>query len=184
MGSPVSPIGRVSFPDAYKARKMEGSAGDPKFAVTLLFDDTAQKSPEFAAMKAAAAAAAKNKWGDKIPKGIRSPFRDGNEKDYDGYAGNVFVRFSSSERPGVVDGRKQEITEDSGRFYAGCFGRVSYTCYAYDNSGNKGVAFGLVNIQKTGDGEPFSSRTDADDDFGAIDDTSGDELAEADSMFS
>ncbi len=176
----VSPVGRVSFPDAYKPRKMEGSDGDPKYAVTLLFDDGA----DLAEMKAAAAAAAKEKFGDKV-KGLRSPFRAGDDKEYDGYAGKTYVRFSSPQAPAVVDGRKQPITEASGRFYAGCFARVSWTCYAYDKGGNRGVAFGLGNIQKTGDGEPFSSRTTADDDFDEVDDGSAaDELAAAESMFS
>jgi hypothetical protein len=37
--------------------------------------------------------------------------------------------------------------------------------YAYDVSGNRGVSFGLGNVQKVADGEALSSRTTAEDDF-------------------
>jgi len=36
--------------------------------------------------------------------------------------------------------------------------------FAYENK-SKGIAFGLQNIQKLGDGEPFSGRVKAADDF-------------------
>ena len=53
-----------------------------------------------------------------------------------------------------------------------------HTAYGYDKAGNKGVAFGLQNLQKLGDGERFSGRTAAEDDFDSVDDFVG-EGAEA-----
>ena len=173
----VTPIGRMSFPELFKPKAFESE--EPKYSVVLLFD---ANDPQLAAMKMIASAAAKEKWGDNIPKSLRSPFRNGDEKpDLDGYAGKVFVRFSSKTKPAVVDARTQPITEESQRLYAGCFGRVSYTVYAYDQKGNKGVSFGLVNVQKTSDGEPFSGRTNPDDDFDEVE--TADSLAGDEAMF-
>lgn len=162
MSTKLTPVGRVSFPNLYKAQSINGS--DPKYDLTLLFD----KATDLSVLKEAAEQAAKDKWGDKIPKNLRSPFRDGGEKDLDGYDGKTFVRFSSKQRPGVVDAKKEPIEEDSGRVYAGMFARVSFTVYAYDTQGNKGVSFGLNNVQKIGDGEPFGTRSNPDDDFDEI----------------
>jgi hypothetical protein len=39
------------------------------------------------------------------------------------------------------------------------------TAYAYDKAGNRGVAFGLQNIQKLKDGEAFDGRSKPEDDF-------------------
>jgi len=52
--------------------------------------------------------------------------------------------------------------------YAGAFGRVSWTTYAYDQNGNKGVSFGLKLFQKTDDGDKLtgggSAKNEIDDD--------------------
>lgn len=40
----------------------------------------------------------------------------------------------------------------------------------YNSNGNRGVAAGLGNIQKLKDGEALSSRTNAEDDFEAVED--------------
>ena len=39
---------------------------------------------------------------------------------------------------------------------------------AFNSNGNKGIACGLGNIQKVRDGEPLSGRTNAADDFDAL----------------
>jgi hypothetical protein len=168
--SQVSPIGRVSFPSVFQPHAFE--EGEPKYEVVMLFDPE-----ELAPLKAAAAAAVKEKFGDSAEKvskaeGFKSPFHCGDDKDYDGYAGKTWVRFTSKQPPAVVNESVQPISEASGDFYAGCHARVSYTVYAYDFR-SKGVAFGLVNIQKVGNGEPFAGRTSPEDDFGAVAAVSG-----------
>jgi hypothetical protein len=81
-------------------------------------------------------------------------------------------------QPGLVDQNLQRIisTDD---FYSGCYARATITAYGYDKAGNKGVAFGLQNVQKLADGERFSGRTAAEDDFEAVDDF----VAESDDSF-
>lgn len=158
----ISPIGRVSFPSVFRPKAFEG--GEPVYSMVLLF----HKSADLTGMKRAAEQAARDKWGAKIPKQLRTPFRDGDDRDTDGYAGHTYVRFASKTPPGVIDQSKATVTEESGMFYAGCHARVSFQAYAYDVSGNRGVAFGLHHIQKVKDGEAFSARTRPEDDFDEI----------------
>jgi len=101
-------------------------------------------------------------------------FRDGDEKsDLEGYPGNIFVTASNKNKPQVIDQRKNHLTSEEA-FYAGCYARASVIAFAYDNKGNKGVSFSLQNLQKVGDGESFTGRKAAQDEFDAVEDDSDD----------
>jgi len=153
---------RVSFPHLYEPQAME-EGNEKKYSVVMLFPKTADLAP----LKAAAAAAIAAKWGNKPPKGLRDPFRDGDEKELDGYAGMVFLRASSKEAPGVFDAAVQAIPKErQGEFYAGCFARAGIRAFAYERAGNRGVAFALKRVQKLRDGEAFGSKRAVEDDFG------------------
>jgi hypothetical protein len=160
----MTPEFRVSFPNVFQPRSaFDGQ--EAKYSIVMLFS----KKTDISALKKLAQAVAREKWGDKIPKGMRNPFRDGDvEKEgMDGYAGCVFVTASSKTKPGLVDQSVQPIiTGDD--FYAGCYARATVNAFAYDRAGNVGVSFGLQNIQKLRDGEPFSGRTKAEDEFSAV----------------
>lgn len=158
----MTPEFRASFPNLFRpAKQMAGATGDPKYTLTMLFP----KGADLAKLKAAAAEAAKEKWGDKIPKGLRNPFRDQGEKEFEGYeAGAVFITATSKQRPGLVDARVQDIVEERD-FYPGCYARATVRAFAYDQAGNRGVAFGLQNVQKLRDGDPLGGRTRPSDDF-------------------
>jgi hypothetical protein len=163
----ISPIGRVSYPHVFKVNEFEGKRS---FSVTLLFDSSADLSE----LKAMAAEAVKEKWPDGAPEDLRSPFQSGDKKNRNGdhpeYAGMTYITFKTSEsrKPQVVDARKNPITEESGEFYAGCYARVSFGYYAYDKAGNKGVNFGLNNVQKVRDGDRLDGGSNADADFEAL----------------
>lgn len=168
MAKSVSPIGRVSYPYVFEPQTNDN--GTKSYSVVLMFDKTADLSE----MKAAAAKAEKEFLkGKKTPPGWKNPFRDGDEKNHEGkhpeYAGKVYISFRANEnrKPQVVDAMRESIGQQD--FYAGCFARVSYDCYAFDKNGNRGVAFSLGNIQKVRDGEPLDGRTKAEDDFDAVD---------------
>lgn len=174
MSANVSPIGVVSFPSLFVARAPQPGA-DPRYSVTLIFNADAQATPEFKALKAAAFAAAKEKWGDKAADmfksgKLRSPIRDATEKEFSGYdEGSLFVNFWSKQAPGVVDQRLQDIirAED---VYPGALGRVTYRAFAYDTQGNKGVSFGLQNFQLADASTPrLDGRRAAKDEFAPLD---------------
>jgi hypothetical protein len=172
----TTPIFRGSFANLFEA-KPGPDGNNPKFGITMLFDAAAQKSPQFAAMKALAVAAAKEKFGDTKLKadgkgwfhGLRNPFRDGAEKsDLEGYEGCVFAAATTKQQPGVVDSKVQRII-DPNAAYSGAYYRATVTAYAYEQAGNKGVAFGLQNVQKVRDGERMAGRVEAEKDFDEVD---------------
>lgn len=175
----TTPEFRVSFPSVFEAKKVNETDAKAKFSVQMLFrvgatkESTAagEKVVDITALKQAVANCLTEKFGAdkaKWPKNLRLPFRDGKEKDYDGYGeGVIFVGASSTMKPGLVDSNVQPIITPN-EFYGGCYARATINPYYYDVKGNKGVAFGLQNIQKLRDGEPFSGRAKAEDDFDAI----------------
>ena len=175
----TTPKFRGSFVWIFKPQPpMEGSANnEPKYGITMLFDKAAQASAEYKALRQLAHTALKEKFGDKlIPdgngwfKGMKNPLRDGAEKaELEGYGeGIMFASATSKMQPGLVDQSLQRIISEQD-FFSGCYARATVTAYGYDKAGNRGVAFGLQNVQKLADGEAFSGRTAAESDFDSVD---------------
>ena len=81
---------------------------------------------------------------------------------------------SSKAQPGIVDRDKMPVL-DASEVYSGCFVRVALGAFAYNNSGNKGISFGLNHVQKLRDGEPLGGITRAEDEFDDLDDDQDDE---------
>lgn len=161
----MTPEFRVSYPFIFRPGKAMDPGQEPKYSVTMLFPPKADLS----ALKAAAKAAVVEKWGSdqaKWPKGLRLPFRDQGEKDdKSGYVkGAAFIVATSKQRPGLVDAAVQDIIEER-EFYAGCYARATIRPFVYDIKGNKGVAFGLQNVQKLREGEPLGGRSSPQADF-------------------
>lgn len=145
----VSPVGRVSYPSVFVPNSFQG--GEPKYELTLIFDE----GTDLSELEAMARQAIEKKWGNRLPRKLRNPIRDGNEKDDAAYHGKKFIRFSSKRKPRVVGPDPNVDLEDDGTFYPGCYARVSYTAFCYDVSGNAGAGFGLTAVQKVRDGEPL-----------------------------
>lgn len=110
----------------------------------------------------------KAKFGGKVPKVYKNPLRDGDvdREDDENYEGCYFINANSDRKPGIVDANVEELM-DQDEFYSGCYGRASVNFYAFNVSGNKGVACGLNNLQKLENGDRLSGGgTSAADDFG------------------
>lgn len=176
-----TPRFRVSFPNVFKARKNDLNGKD-EFSVTAVFP----KGADLSALKAAVNAVVTEKLGadkSKWPKGMRSPFRDQAEREKDGKlpegyeAGAIFINLKATQRPGVVDANVQDILEERD-FYAGCWAIANVRPYYYDQKGNKGVSFGLQNIQKVADGDPLGGRVRPTDAFKPVEGASAPESAE------
>lgn len=166
----VTPEFRVSFPAIFEPKSFEGQ--EAKYSTVMLFP----KKTDLTSLKLAVKNAAEEKWGprEKWPKGLRMPFRDGDEKaDREGYEGMIFVSATSKLQPGLVGADLQPILNPRD-FYAGCYARAEIIAFAYDKVGNRGVSFSLQNIQKLRDGASFSGRKDASEVFGIVADTSDD----------
>lgn len=171
----VTPMFRVSYPSVFTAKAFEDGK-DPTYSTVALFEPakfTAEEKKLWKAMQTLADEQAVEAFKIPVAKfGTKylTPFRDGAEReDTDGYGeGVVFMTLSSKQKPGLI-GRDRQPILSMDEFYAGCYARATVTCYWYpkkaDPKKKKGVAFGLQNVQKVKEGEPFSSRTPAEDDF-------------------
>lgn len=174
----TTPKFRAAFANVFHAKAAEGSDVE-KFSVSMIFDEDAVKTPEFKKIKKAVDSLLKEKFGSLPAKQfakLKNPLRDCEEKDdMDGYdEGHTFANASTLHRPGIVDKNRNQIVEEDDEFYSGCYARATITLYSFDKQGNKGVAFGLQNLQKLADGEHFSGRTKAEDDFDDFDDEDDD----------
>lgn len=164
---------RLAFPAIFEPEKNNlNTNGKEKYAITMLFP----KGTDLDALKKLAKDAVAEKWPDpnKRPKNIRYPFRDGDEVDWDGFEGNVFIKASSLYRPGVVNQKVKPVL-DPEEIYAGCYCRAEVNAFAYDTQGNKGVSFGLQNVQKVAEGDRFGGRKDPEKVFGAVEQEADDD---------
>ena len=164
---------RLSYTSLFEARASRDNPGaEPKFSTTILIPKSDTKT--LAAIKAAQEAAIAAKW-PKRPAKIASTLHDGDgvkEKTGEPYGpeckGHWVMSVASKVRPNVVDASLQPIL-DASMVRSGDYARVSINAYCYDTSGNRGVSFGLNNVQKLADGEPLGGgRSRAEDDFTAV----------------
>lgn len=175
---------RLAFPEVFTPKAgVEG--GKEKYSISMLFPkDGSALIPSMPGngvleLRKLAFAAIKEKWGEdkaKWPANIKAldlktyisptgkdgwPLRDGDLVEWDGFAGQIFARASSQFAPGMVNAKLQPII-DKDAVYGGLICRAQVNAYAYDSNGNKGVTFGLNNLQiLKDDGTVFGSREDA-----------------------
>ena len=172
---------RWSYCNVWEPKAING--GTPKFSVSLLIPkkDTVTVNKIKAAIEAAyREGEAKLKGNGKtVPPltAIKTPLRDGDAErpDDPAYAGHYFLNANSATAPGIVDADCQPILTRS-EVYSGVYGRASISFYAFNSSGNRGVACGLNNLQKIRDGEPLGGRASAESDFSDFDDEDDDDF--------
>lgn len=168
----IIPNVRFSYEHVFEAVSVE-EGGTKKFSVSLIIPKSDTETiKKIEAAIALAAEQGKAKFGGKIPAGLKTPLRDGDEErpDDEAYENSYFINANSNRRPGVVDANLNAII-DPDEFYSGCYGRASVNFYAF-NVKNKGIAAGLQNVQKLKDGDRLSGGSSAAEDFGKDDDLS------------
>ena len=151
---------RFSYLHCWEPEAING--GEPKYSVSAIIPKAAVEAAKQESL---------SKWGGKIPPNLKLPLRDGDidRPEDEAYKGCYFFNANSRQAPQVVDKQVQPILDQT-EVYSGCYGRISVNFYGYNSNGNRGVAAGLGNIQKLKDGEALSSRTNAEDDFEAVED--------------
>ncbi len=161
----LTPMFRASFLNVFKPRaSFEGK--EPQYSVQMLFPKEADLAP----LKKAVREVIVGTWGEdktKWPKNLKTPFKDGNEKNLESYANMTVVEARSKQKPGLVDKNRQEII-DADEVYSGCWMRATVNAYAYDVNGNRGVSLGLNNLQKMKDDTALSGKSNAKDDFDEV----------------
>lgn len=158
---------------------------EPRYSCVLLIPKSDRKTLRDlrAAQKAALENGRSTKFNGSIPKNWKDTIRDGDEEmDLEKnpeYKGMYFMTVANTTRPGIVGPDLSPLTT-SDEVYSGMYARASLTAYAFNVQGNKGVSFGLNHIQKLADGEPFSGRSKAEDDFEEWDEDDDDDDEGAD----
>jgi hypothetical protein len=147
---------RLSYPNLAKPRVPPGG-GSPKFSAVLIFP----KTTDVTAMQRALKAACKAKWGDQLPRGLESPFRDGAQKEgTPGYGPDVwYLNVSSEQQPQLFDAARRKV--EGGYFKPGDYVFGALQAFAWEKLGKKGVSFGLRAIQYVREGERLGGGVDA-----------------------
>ena len=173
---------RLSFADIYRAKAFGGARGgggdgasEPKFSANFLIDpDSREGKVNIEKMEDAIDYAIKNKdWGGKTPKfpEAKLPLRDGENHDYDGYEGMMFVSASNAKKPRILDADKLDVTEgDDGAPYSGCFVDAIVRVWAQDNKFGKRINASLEGIRFRDDGDAFGAAPLDPDEFDDDDD--------------
>ena len=144
----TGPNTRWSYANVWEPKSING--GTPKYSVSLIIPKSDTKT--VAKIEAAIEAAyregeAKRKGnGKSVPalSVLKTPLRDGDleRPDDSAYAGSYFVNANATSAPGIVDADCNPILTRS-EVYSGVYGRASISFYAFNSSGNKGIACGL-----------------------------------------
>jgi hypothetical protein len=165
---------RWSYANVWEPKSING--GTPKYSVSLIIpkSDTVTVAKLKAAIEAAyhEGEAKLRGNGKTVPalSAIKTPLRDGDleRPDDDAYANAYFINANATTAPGIVDADCNPILTRS-EVYSGVYGRASISFYAFNSSGNKGIACGLNNLQKIRDGAPLGGKASAESDFATED---------------
>lgn len=181
-----TPNGRASFVRIYQPEVRKKSDGTEKttYSMTLIFPEPGQISPEDAgkgvqpvsadqirAIGDMIKAAAKLKWGDKIPANLEVPLQAKSKQvnnetgeRYAGYEGDGYILKVKADRaqPPIKLPNKQFVTQESGLFYSGAWCRALVSAWAWDFKDEngitkRGVTCKLWGIVTFGFGEPFGA---------------------------
>jgi len=157
---------------------------DKKYSVCLLIPKADKVTiKKIKAAQQAALTAGKAKFNGKIPTNWTNTLRDGDDDDnidtreHPEYSDHLFINVSATRKPGIVDRQRNPI-DDPNRVYSGVYARVSMNAFAFNTQGNKGVSFGLNNVQIIRDGDRLDGSTSAESDFDddEYDDYEGDDI--------
>lgn len=173
MSKVVTGTVRLSYANVWTPRAAnEGSESKYSASIIIPKADTATVDAIKKAIEVAIQEGV-GKFGGKIPPRttLKLPLRDGDEErpDDEAYKNAYFLNATSKLTPGIVDKHVQPILDHS-EVYSGVYARVSLNFYAFNTSGNRGVACGLGNIQKIRDGEPLGGKTAPSADFSSLED--------------
>lgn len=166
----MTPIGTLSYQNLFEAKPRFEGGTELAFSAALIFDEDAQKTDAYKAMRKAVGDCAKAFFGDKLPSNFRSPFRDGAEKeDKAGYReGVTFINAWTKSQPGVIGPKKEDLL--SSDVWSGQKARFIVRPFAYNKSGNAGVSFALDAVQIASlKEERLDGRTNAKKAFGDLD---------------
>ena len=150
---------RLAFPALWTAKTV-GDEDKPSFSAALILP---RNHPQVAEIEKVMLAAATEKWAAKGAETLKQLkaadkvlLHNGDAKDYDGFAGNLFISARNPVRPTVLDANKPPLTEADGRPYAGCYVNVALDVWAQENKYGKRINCTLKGVQFYRDGDAFT----------------------------
>lgn len=162
---------RLAFADIFEPKPFSDDS-EPKYSASFLFAPT---HPQVKEIKDTIKAVAKEKWAAKADTNLkaleaadRTCLHNGDSKDYDGYAGNLFVSSSASEgkRPVIKNRDNTPLVKADGKPYAGCYVNAILDIWPMENKFGKRINATLLGVQFLKDGDAFAAGAVAsDDDF-------------------
>ena len=166
---------RLSFPAVFTPKAFKAGPGEtpktPGYSATFLLDKE-EHADQIKAIKRIIDHLVKTELKKNRLPNDKICLRDGEDKeDVDGYGPEVmFLSSGSRNRPAVVDRKANDITEESGMVYAGCYVNASVRLWAQNNDFGKRVNAELRGIQFLRDGDPFGGdKFDPKEEFGTVD---------------
>jgi hypothetical protein len=151
---------RLSYPNLFRAKAVEGSVSEPKFSAAFLLDKKTNAA-DIKRIQEGLAKLVKEAFEGKRPGPDKLCLKDGSNKaDTDGYGESVmFVNASSTKRPVIVNRDLAPLAEEDGKPYAGCIVNGVFNLWAQDNKYGKRINASLTHVQFVKDGEPFGEKT-------------------------
>lgn len=168
----------LSFPHLAQAQKPKKDTDTPKYSGALVITPEVQKTPAWAAAVAAAKQAAKNKFDSKAPTipiiGGKGAAIRNDVWERQGYPeGSLVINARNTSQPGLVystpdpkDPKKPaRVPQDKIKetFFPGAIVNVQVQAYGFNHDMNKGVTWGLQNIQFVAEGPRLDNRQSAED---------------------
>lgn len=155
--------------------------GHEKYTVTVIIPKSDKKTVKAVkeAIKAAMDRGADSTFKGKNMKKAHNPLKDGNDEDtekYEYYKDAYVLKFSTTQKPNVIDRGRNKLTEDED-VYSGMMIFVSGAAFPFFTDGSWGVSMILGNVVKVDDGERIGGGGfDLEDEFG--DDLDEDDFAD------
>lgn len=187
-GNIITPKSRMSFPELITPSfDMGKTEGKKKYRLTIMIP----KGCDITLLKEDAARAVNDFYGEKVPNNLKSPFLKGENLNGEGCEeGVIVIRATSTSKPGLVDAKGVNIDDES-EIYGGRWCVASLKAYVYEikdpKTGsvmNRGVSFGLHNVQALDHDTPFGrTRAKAEDEFAPITDGDGGKAKSASDLF-
>ena len=145
---------RASFLEVFKPKAVND--GEPRYSANFLLDkekDAKQIKKIEAEIKKLETTKFK---GKKLPAD-KVCLRDGDEKEYDGYEGQMFLSAANKKRPQVIDRDRSPLTAEDNKPYSGCYVNAVVRLWAQDNNFGKRINASLEVVQFSKDGEAFGA---------------------------
>lgn len=165
---------RLSFPSLFRKANFNGT--ETKYEGTFLIDKASQSKLISQIEKIIKDKVATDLKGAKLAAD-KLCLRDGDDVEYDGYAGHMSLKASNKKRPLVIGKDKSPLTEDDNVIYGGCYVNAIVELWAQNNEYGKRINANLLGVQFVRDGEPFGSAGESVgiDEFDDLSDADGDD---------